>query len=411
MKILHLSDIHAQHQGFAEIKKCCDFIIDTAAAEQPDLIIHSGDTFENSDIRLDSEVVKYIFSFFTGLADIAPVSAIIGTPSHDGKAIEVLNHVKAAHPIHVTSEAPEQLFLVDGRLTTEPFVGMPGRMYQAIISAFPAPSKRWYQTDSPINTGEMEIAQGITKIMAAFGAVADSYDCAHILNGHFNVTGAFVSGTQVLTGVDVEISQDQIAMEKFDLAALGHIHKKQQIGENIFFAGGIANHTWGEMGAKGFYIHEFERSEGDARPEYQRSRFIETPTKPMIDLAYDFTGKDAQELGIDLFLTAALNSMDKERLEGSKVRLTIKVFNDEYEKMDRPRIEEFFKAAELTLEPIRLPRENVRSERIQELETLFDKIKENAAILEEEIPPGIEAKAAMLEAGNADKLLEEVKAL
>jgi len=256
MKILHLSDIHAQHQGFPEIKKCCDFIIDTARGERPDLIIFSGDTFESSDIRLDSEVVKYIFSFFTQMADIAPISAIVGTPSHDGKAIEVLNHIKAKYQIHVTAEAPEQLFFADGEFQTTVNPSRSQTGYDAIISAFPAPTKKWFQTDSPINTGEMEIAQGITKIMAAFGVVAEGYDCPHILNAHWNVSGAFVSGTQTLTGVDIEVSQDQMALGNFDLGCLGHIHKAQALGDNIYFAGGIANHTWGEMDEKGFYIYE-----------------------------------------------------------------------------------------------------------------------------------------------------------
>ncbi len=402
MKILHFSDIHAQRQGFPEIKKCCDFIIDTAAAEQLDLIIFSGDTFEHADIRLDSEVVKYVFEFFTKLADIAPVSAIIGTPSHDGKAIEVLNHVKARYSIHVTSEAPEQLFFNSGEFYSGP-ISEPS----AIISCFPAPTKRWFRSDDTIQNDEQAIAKGISTIMASFGAVAAEYACIHILNAHWNCTGAFVSGIQTLTGVDIEVSRDQMALGNFDLGCLGHIHKAQAIDDHLFFAGSIQNNTWGEQDTKGFYIHEIERSEGDARPEYQRSRFIETPTKPMFDLSCDLTVGDAKDLDL------VINKHSKEEYAGSKVRLTVKAFTDEVELFGFTGTKHFFDSvgAELTFQIIRMPRENVRSERIQDLEGLYPKIQETALILEEDIPAGIKEKAERLEAGDPEKLLEEIKAL
>ncbi len=254
MKILHFADIHAQGHDLEEIKKCGCFILDQAQRENPDLIVFSGDAFERSDVKFDSDPVRFIFYLFSRLADIAPVSAIIGTPFHDGRAIEVLEHVQAAFPIRVTAGSPEQLCLYDGDFS---LVHPANKIVpDIIISAMPAPTKKWFKTESSIQVGETEISKELTKIFAGFATLAEQYDCPHILNGHFNVSGSFVSGTQTLTGVDIEVSRDQIGMGNFDLAALGHIHQNQLIGDNIFFSGGVANHTWGEMGAKGFYIHE-----------------------------------------------------------------------------------------------------------------------------------------------------------
>jgi len=254
MKILHFSDIHAQGQSLDEVKKCCCFIVDQARKEYPDLIVFAGDAFESSEVRLDSAPVKFIFWLFSELACVAPVVAIAGTPSHDGKATEVLAHINATFPLYVVSNGPEQLSLEDG-LIGEGISSRP----EAIISCVPAPTKRWFKTDSDIQKGETEIAQALSKIFAGFGAVAQEHACPHILLGHFDVAGSFVTGTQTLTGVDVQVSKDQIGLANADLVCLGHIHLRQQIGENIFFPGGIANHTWGEQGKKGFYIHELKR--------------------------------------------------------------------------------------------------------------------------------------------------------
>jgi len=404
MKILHFADIHAQGPTLEEVKKCCCFLLEQARKENPDLIIFAGDAFESAEVRLDSAPAKFMFWLFSELACVAPIVAITGTPSHDGRAAEVFEHIRAAFPIHVTADAPEQLLLMDGE-----FLALSGRVPDeptdrpdAIISAFPAPSKKWFQSPETIQGSEKAIAQELSKLFAHFSNTASDFAAPHILVGHWNVTGAYVSGRQTLTGVDIEVSRDQMELADADLVCLGHIHLRQQIGENIFFAGSTQNNTWGEMHEAGFWIHDVKKG-GLA----EWSRFIETPTTKMIDMSCDATAGQADDLDMILY------TYNKDEYEGSRVRLTIKAFADEAEKLDVPGIKAFFESvnAQLDLQLIRVPRENVRSQRILELDRLYDKIEENARILEETIPPGIREKAERLEAGDTDKLLEEVRAL
>ncbi len=86
-----------------------------------------------------------------------------------------------------------------------------------------------------------------------------------------------------------------------------------------------------------------------------KSTFIETPTKPMVDLSLDFV-KNPYEDVLRIY-SHSLTGIP------SKVRIRIKLYADMVEKLDIPRIERNFKDqdAELTLELIRMPRENVRS--------------------------------------------------
>ena len=106
--------------------------------------------------------------------------------------------------------------------------------------------------------------------------------------------------------------------------------------------------------------------------------------------------------------------MDRaDKYRDSRVRLRVKTFVDEVENIGLNETKAFFEKvnAELTLELIRMPRENVRSERILELEGLFEKIQENAEILSEAIPPGVKAKAQRLEEGDVEAMLEEIREL
>ena len=60
------------------------------------------------------------------------------------------------------------------------------------------------------------------------------------------------------SGMDIEVSQDQLALTNADAILCGHIHYPQQMGELIFYAGSIYMNNWGEDHRHGFWIHEVE---------------------------------------------------------------------------------------------------------------------------------------------------------
>ena len=96
----------------------------------------------------------------------------------------------------------------------------------------------------------------MSQIFAGMGATAAEFGVPHILVGHWQTAGSLISETQVLTGVDVEISPDMMALSNADLILLGHIHLKQQIKKNIFYSGSLFANNWGEVNDHGFWIHE-----------------------------------------------------------------------------------------------------------------------------------------------------------
>lgn len=390
LKIIHLADIHARDKNLAEIEKCLDFIVETAKNEKPDIIINAGDTFDSQNIKLDSPSAKMIFRIFSELADIAPVATVIGTPSHDGQAAEVLKYIKAKHNIWI-SNTPEQICLHEteegNRLSN-----LDWPITKAVISMCPAPTKQFFDVRSDIKGTDNEIAQAMSNIFTGFAAQASKYGAPHILVGHWNVTSALISDTQTLTGVDIEISKEQMALPNADLICLGHIHKAQQIGENIFFSGSPQNNTWGEMSTPGFYIHELDKNG-------LTSRFIPTPSTKRLRINNDFT----EENGLtDITMP--------DGIQGAIIRHDIKVFQDEAVKIDAEQIRQKFitgGANEVEINIIRIPRGNTRSKTILTLDRLRDKLIEKATLNGGEIvPESILIKADLLETETSERIVE-----
>jgi exonuclease SbcD len=403
MKLLHFSDIHARDNDIDEIEKCLNAIVQAGWNHSPDLIVCAGDVFDSQNVKLDSKAAKLIFNVFTQLADIAPVAVVIGTPSHDGTAAEVLEHVKAQHQVRV-SKRPEQFLLVRRNNGTS-FIDDPmlseddGIM--AIISMVPTPTKQFFNSASDIKGSDNEIAQAMGGMFAGFGARAAGFPgVPHIMVGHFQVGGAFISETQQLAGLDIEISTEQIGYSAATLCLLGHIHKSQQIGDNIFYSGSIYRKDFGELDPKGFYIHEIDMAGAVT------SRFKETPTRKLIKISKDFTSRNHIEEANELIEIA---SNDYDDIDGAFIRVELKCYQDEAGKLDKAAITAIFDgAADVDIRIIRIirvPRENVRSAHILKLVTLRDKILEMARLKSELVPDSVLMKADFLENMMPDMVL------
>lgn len=390
MKILHFADIHAREKDLDEIKKCCQTILDTARAERPDVIINAGDPFDSQNVKLDSDPARYMMEFHQQLLEVAPVAVVLGTPSHDGKAPKALAYLSNGHSI-IVSEYPETLYLtrrdlVRARPKSDADVEM-------VISMMPTPTKQFFQGVGSIQSTDAQIGAAMSAVFAGFGATAGQFDFPHVLAGHFQVGGAYVSETQQLVGRDIEVSRDQIALANADLVCLGHIHYAQLIHPNIYYAGSVYRKDFGEMERKGFYVHEIGHE----------SRFIETPTRRLVKIEADFTNPDNNPIeDMDAFVYA----YPRDAIKGAFVRCQFRLWQDSAAKLNKPDIEKtlFSLGAEaVEFKCSYVPRENVRSARILTLATLREKIKERADLNKEVVPESVLLKADVLEASAQDQ--------
>lgn len=399
MKILHLADIHCNDRDIDEVSRCMTKVISTAREEAVDLVVIAGDIFDSRDIKLDSESALFIIGAISILANIAPVAIVTGTNSHDGKAPAVLEHVRGDYPVIVASK-PTQVFLFAETVSNEKWFAdiddatVTQDKVKAVLTLIPTPTKQFFQGSqgADIKTGDMEIAQAMNALFAGFGATASQFECPHILVGHWQVSGSLKSETQVLTGTDIELSPDCMALSEADLICLGHIHYPQQIGDRTFYSGSLFPKDWGENHKHGFWIH-------DQRADFVESRFIETPCKKMVRTQADCTGEDS----LDDFLNAL--SCD---VHDAFVRCDFTVWQDEAASIDKEKIKRFFisgGALDVDIRINRIPRVTVRSEAVLKAETLRDKLVAMAALRDEQVPESVLEKADRLEDMEAEKII------
>jgi len=404
MQILHFADVHAIDKSIDEVEKCLKEILRVAQAETPDLIVMAGDTFDSRMVRLDSQSAKLVFEIYSKLADIAPMVVITGTPSHDGRAVDAMEHIRSGNPIYV-ADYPGQVILTNsGGFAPTSFAATPEAAGEvaALISTVPTPTKQYWEkcggeTKSAKET-DAEVAQAMSAMLANFGAVAEGFDVPHILIGHFSVGGAFLSETQQLIGQDIELSRDQIRLANADLVTLGHIHYPQEIEPNIYYSGSIYTKDFGEAHPHGCYLHTLENK------TLAESQFIPTPTRKLVKLKADMTNGDHGSSIQDVI------EKSNGDIAGAFVRLEVKVYQDEADAIDKEAIKQALPpgALELEIKLQRVPRETVRSATLLEMQTLRDKIREMALLRKEDVPESILAKADMLEHLEHDELCKAV---
>jgi exonuclease SbcD len=403
LKAIHTADFHINNQNIDEAKKCLEFIIETIKIEKPDIAIIAGDLFDSRNVKLESPAAMLLFDIITRMANLVPVSIVYGTPSHEGEATYALRYIKAKNPVFV-SDQPEQYYMMDDNS----FVRELGdKQPKLIISAVPQPTKKHFKSSGSIDLTNQEIAAAMTNIFGGFGATAMQYKAPHILIGHFSVSGAFLNNERQMVGLDIEISNDQIALANASLVALGHIHLHQKVGNNGFYSGSIFSTDWGEMDDKGLYLHII-----DDAGQLQKSDFIQTPSRKRIKLQEDLTGAGELTTLTGFPLMEALLAGDAPvDVKDATVKVEFKVFQDEAAKINPNEIKKSLissGAKEVDIVLVRIPRENVRSQKILRLVKLRDKLVEQAALKGEEVSERILLKADLLEAEESDKIVQNV---
>ena len=396
IKAIHTADWHCRDDDLDEVKKCLTTLIKTVKKEEPDILVISGDIFDSRHVKLDSLSAKLIFDSIQEIANLVPVAIVTGTPFHDGTTVEALRYIKARYPIWVSTK-PEQIYLSEGDLNSDisKLYAPAQAPIDAVISLIPPPTKQNYQSMSDIDSTNKEISDAMTAMFAGFGAKAQEFTtCPHLLGGHLSIGGAFVSDTQQLVGVDIEVSTDQLSLANATVNMLGHIHYAQQIGKNTFYAGDLYRMDTGEMEDKGFWIHEMSAA------GLQKSTFIKTPTRKLYKLKYDFT--DSHK---DFKIPFTTEMLD--RINDAIVTIVLRAFEDEVSKIDMDDLESNLAKAKSYDAPkiIRVPRENVRSEKLLKLKTLREKIIEQARLRGEKVSESTLSKADDLEFKASDEVV------
>ena len=295
MKILHTADWHIgifkgpEKNGVnlrsLDTKRCLEFMAERAEQEAPELVLVSGDIFHTGKTWSDrccDEVVTAI-DIIARLADVAgQVVVIKGTPNHDGdgpfKVLET--HFASIDNVHI---------VVTPKIVQTDY---------ADIAVLPGFDRGVYRAKFPGLGKEEEnevFSQELSNIVMGLRTQCRA-DRPSILMAHYTVPGSNTESgqTQLLTQFEPIIPTGSLVAADYDLVALGHIHRPQELPtiKNTFYSGSINANNFGDEGQeRGFWIHHFEAGAfGQAGTMLTDSEFVKTPYRKF--LTYHWTDTD-----------------------------------------------------------------------------------------------------------------------
>jgi hypothetical protein len=153
---------------------------------------------------------------------------------------------------------------------------------QVAVAALPYPHPSFGDGDSRQNRNEQLgtwCERWITEAATELARVA--LDVPRLFVGHLSVDGAILGNDRRMSRQwDVAIRPETLT--GFDYAALGHLHRRQQVAPNAWYAGSLIRVAFDEEEAKGALVVDVERG---VQP---RVRAVDFPARPVRteDLTY-----------------------------------------------------------------------------------------------------------------------------
>ncbi|GIO36244.1 nuclease SbcCD subunit D [Paenibacillus antibioticophila] len=270
MKIAHIADAHwgfgypgpTPAARFEDITRTMDWAADRIIAEGCDLVLFAGDAFKDARVYIDRATaeIKAFTSWLRRLSDAGiEVIVISGTPSHDA--------ISAYHLIREMQIPGVQVFTEQGIASSEegPLVAcLPGMnrssfALQDDFAGLPPHEFHSKMTDWITDTCR-ELREGLAGPVILMSHL--TYDLADT-----GFEDALLQNEPILT--------DEAA-RMFDLVCLGHIHRPQRAGSNVFYSGAPERHNFGDEHTEpGFWIHDTDTF----TTLFASSEFIPTPAR------------------------------------------------------------------------------------------------------------------------------------
>ena len=338
IQLLHFADLHigvenygrldtttGLHTRLQDFSRCLEFVIDTALEREVDAVLFGGDAYKHAAPNPTHE--SKFAEQLKRLAD-AQIPVVMVTGNHDipasfGKA-SALNifHTLGDPRYFFVAERP-QLFRIETK----------HGLFQT--ACFPWPTRYMLLTKEDYkNLSDVEITRTIeAKCSNRIDKFARELDpeLPSVLLAHLVVAGAAYSGSErsTIIGQDPVILQSVLKNPAFDYAALGHIHKHQDLNRNgqppVVYPGSLERIDFGEAeDEKGLCLVSLKKSASS----YQ---FVPTPARKFVKIEIDVRTQDFPTEAI-LQKLAACDVRD------AVVRVAYMIREEQKDLIDVPRI-------------------------------------------------------------------------
>ncbi|MGC8839308.1 MAG: exonuclease subunit SbcD [Anaerolineae bacterium] len=287
IRLIHFADFHLGVENYGRLDpetgvsgrvkdflKCLDFLVETALAEEVDLVLFAGDAYRTRD---PSPTYQREFARRIRRLAEAGIQVFLLVGNHDmpgatGRAHSVDIFQTLAVPNVTVADRPS-LHRLETRRGPVQVVAIPWLTYNRILLR---------DEFRGLNVEEIraEVVRRVERFLSGEDGVIRQLDgqVPAVLAFHGSVQGAVYGSEQsVLLGQDIVLPPSLVRLPGLDYVALGHIHKHQVLWEDppVVYAGSLERVDFGEeKEEKGFILAEV----CPGKAEY---RFVPTPTRPM----------------------------------------------------------------------------------------------------------------------------------
>jgi exonuclease SbcD len=282
VRLIHVADLHLglTRYGFdtptgntrvADFTATLNHAVDAAIEREAEMFVLAGDTFNSR--RPGPLELEAVVAALRRLSVEHGIASVVIPGNHDGMTTigdprtHALNWLAAAGlpDVHVLTTPGTHRIEKRGR-------------WGATVFALPYPHKRAFDTLRPDLTPEervVEIGKRVTDAIATLAIRTDGEP--FIFVGHATVLGA-KAGAEATMRIGWDVSITPEVLDRFDYAALGHIHRHQKVGTRGWYAGSPEYIDFAEAGTeKGFLLV-------DIGPEGPAVEMIPSGARPFVDI-------------------------------------------------------------------------------------------------------------------------------
>ncbi|AJS59235.1 hypothetical protein UB51_13025 [Paenibacillus sp. IHBB 10380] len=275
MKIAHVADSHwgfgypgpSAESRFEDITRTMDWVADRIIEERCELVLFAGDAFKDARVYIDRATaeIKAFTSWLRKLSGAGiEVVVISGTPSHDAISAYHLIREMQIHGVQVFTE-PNNIHVRGVNIACLP--GMNRSSFATESSFSGLPPHEFHSKMTDWITTECERLKS---------RCSDTQP--NILMSHLTFDLADTGFEDALLQNEPILTNE--AAKMFDMVCLGHIHRPQLAGSNVYYSGAPERHNFGdERTVPGFYIHDLDGVSFPADVPGFKSTFIETPAR------------------------------------------------------------------------------------------------------------------------------------
>jgi exonuclease SbcD len=326
MRILHFADLHLGVETYGRIDPATglcsrlddflgalDELVDFALHDDIDLVLFCGDAYKSRDPgqTYQREFARRIRRLSEGNV---PVFLVVGNhdlPNAIGRAtaVEIFDTLGVEN-VTVANEA--HTHCVETRRGPLQIVALPWIRRGRLLSREDAKNLTLEQLNEKL---EAILADWLRAEVEGL-----SSDLPSILAGHLAHSGAVPGSEQtMMMGRDYVMLQGNLTNPAFDYVALGHVHNRQHVERPvpIVYPGSLQTIDFGDEGQeKGFYVIDLDEAarKGDRVRSYD---FRPVKARQFVTIKVDADADDPT--------AAVLRKLDRQNVEGSIVRLQIKV--------------------------------------------------------------------------------------